>query len=93
MKHHITKSVAAGLLAATLAGCSSMSNPHTTPSITKADFGKTPDGQAVEIYTLRNSRGAEARIMTYGGILQSLKVPDKNGQFDDVVLGFDTLDG
>ncbi len=62
-------------------------------SITKADFGRTPDGQPVEIYTLHNSKGAEARIMTYGGIVQKLLVPDKNGALADVVLGFDTLDG
>jgi len=42
---------------------------------------------------LRNAQGAEARIMTYGGIVQSLSVPDKNGKFADVVLGFDNLDG
>jgi len=70
-----------------------MSTHNSNSSITKADFGKTPDGQAVEIYTLHNSKGAEARIMTYGGIVQSLKMPDKDGQFADVVLGFDTLDG
>ena len=93
MKHHITQTVAAGLVAATLVGCSSMSTHNSNSSITKADFGKTPDGQAVEIYTLHNSKGAEARIMTYGGIVQSLKMPDKDGQFADVVLGFDTLDG
>ncbi|MEI9960772.1 MAG: aldose epimerase family protein [Limisphaerales bacterium] len=56
-------------------------------------FGKTLDGKEVEIYTLRNSKGMEARIMTYGGIVVSLKVPDKNGNFDDVVLGYDNLDG
>jgi aldose 1-epimerase len=61
--------------------------------ITKAGFGKTPEGQAVEIYTLRNSKGAEARIITYGGIVQSLTMPDKNGKFADIVLGFDSLDG
>ena len=62
-------------------------------TITKADFGKTPDGIAVDIYTLRNAKGAEARILTYGGIVQSLCMPDKNGHFDDVVLGFDDLEG
>jgi len=66
---------------------------HSNSSITKADFGKTPDGTSVEIYTLRNSKGMEAKIMTYGGIVTSLKVPDKNGNFADVVLGFDNLDG
>jgi aldose 1-epimerase len=52
-----------------------------------------PDGTPVEIYTLRNSQGMEARIITYGGIVQLLKVPDRNGRFDDVVLGFDDLNG
>ncbi len=62
-------------------------------TITKADFGKMPDGTPIEIYTLRNAKGMEATIMTYGGIVTSLKVPDKNGKFDDVVLGYDNLDG
>ena len=83
--------VTAGLTLASIVGCSTMS--HSTGSITQAPFGKTPDGTPVEIFTLRNSRGVEARIMTYGGIVQSLKVPDKNGKFADVVLGFDPLDG
>ena len=85
--------MAAGLLAAFLAGCAFMSNSNSSSTITKADFGKTPDGTPVEIYTLRNSKGAEARIMTYGGIVQKLTMPDKNGKFDDIVLGFDNLDG
>ena len=65
----------------------------TRGTITKADFGATPDGHAVELYTLRNARGAEAAIMTYGGIVQKLTMPDRNGKFADVVLGFDALDG
>jgi aldose 1-epimerase len=60
--------------------------------ITKAAFGTTPDGQTVDVYTLTNSKGAEARIMTYGGVMLSLKMPDKNGNFTDVVLGCDKLD-
>ena len=92
MNQHLTNAMAAGLLAVTLVGCETMS-PNPASTITKADFGKTPDGQPVEIYTLHNAKGAEARIMTYGGIVQSLRVPDKNGKLDDVVLGFDTLDG
>ncbi len=82
---------AAGLAVAGLVGCSTMSKPSGT--ITQAPFGKTADGTSVEIYTLRNSKGAEARIMTYGGIVQSLSMPDKHGHFADVVLGYDTLDG
>ena len=83
---------ALGLLAACLTGCDTMSN-SSKGTITKADFGKMPDGTPIEIYTLRNAKGMEATIMTYGGIVTSLKVPDKNGKFDDVVLGYDNLDG
>ncbi|MBV8857836.1 MAG: galactose mutarotase [Acidobacteria bacterium] len=59
----------------------------------KESFGRTRDGQAVDIYTLKNARGAEARITTYGGAVVSLKVPDRAGKFDDVVLGFDDIEG
>lgn len=60
--------------------------------VTKQPFGKTPDGTEVDIYTLK-SGAIEARVITYGGIVQSIKVPDKNGKIADVVLGFDSLDG
>jgi len=56
-------------------------------------FGQTPDGQAVEKFTLKNSHGVEAVVITYGGILQSLKVPDRDGKLDDIVLGFDDVAG
>ncbi|KRP74746.1 aldose epimerase [Pseudomonas paralactis] len=56
-------------------------------------FGKTNDGTAVEQYVLRNSHGMQATVITYGGVLQSLMVPDKNGKLDDVVLGFDDVQG
>ncbi|QJI28981.1 galactose mutarotase [Pseudomonas sp. ADAK18] len=56
-------------------------------------FGKTNDGTAVEQYVLRNSHGVQATVITYGAVLQSLKVPDKHGQFADVVLGFDDVQG
>jgi len=61
--------------------------------VKREPFGKTADGTAVELFTLRNSHGTEARIMTYGGIVVSLKVPDRRGRMEDVVLGYDTLDG
>jgi aldose 1-epimerase len=83
----------AGLGAACFVGCASMPTPtNTVGTISQAPFGKTADGTPVEIYTLRNDKGCEARIMTYGGIVVSLKVPDKNGNFGDVVLGYDKLD-
>jgi len=61
-------------------------------TVTKTSFGKTSAGENVDLYTLRNAHGVEARIMNYGGILVSLKVPDRNGKFDDVVLGLNDLD-
>ena len=85
IKHNIMLATA-GLGAACLVGCAPMS-PNPKSTVTKADFGKTPEGQAVEIYTLHNAKGAEAKIMTYGGIVQSLTMPDKNGKLADIVLG------
>ncbi len=61
------------------------------PTITKDSFGTTPDGQPVDLYTLTNSNGMEVKIITYGGIIQSVKVPDRTGHFDNVTLGFDNL--
>jgi aldose 1-epimerase len=61
-------------------------------NVTKAHYGTTPDGKDVDIYTLRNAKGAEARIITYGGIMVSLKMPDKSGAMGDVVLGCNNLE-
>src|SRR6266571_1318075 len=63
------------------------------PQIKKGAFGKTTNQDQVELYTLTNANGMEARIMTYGGTVVSLKVPDRNGKLGDVVLGYETLDG
>lgn len=51
-----------------------------------------PDGVDVELYTLANDRGLEVSIITYGGAITSLKVPDRNGSLGDIVLGFETLE-
>ena len=61
--------------------------------IEKKPFGKTDDGQAVDLYVLSNKHGMEASITNYGATLVGLKVPDRTGKIDDVVLGYDTLDG
>jgi aldose 1-epimerase len=61
--------------------------------VKKEAFGSMPDGKAVELYTLANLHGIEVRVMTYGGIIVSLKTPDKAGRFADITLGFDTLAG
>lgn len=66
---------------------------HAATKVSQADFGKTRDGVAIQIYTLTNTKGMEARITNYGGIVVSLKVPDRGGALGDVVLGHDSLDG
>lgn len=65
---------------------------HAQPTVTKTSFGKTAAGENVDLYTLRNIHGVEARITNYGGIVVSLKVPDRKGKFDDVVLGFNDFE-
>jgi aldose 1-epimerase len=89
------------LLLLILAGCSNQDTSNAAPqaavikegSVAKAEFGKTPEGQTVDVYTLTNSEGMEVRAITFGGIITSIRVPDRNGKLDDVALGFDTLDG
>ena len=61
--------------------------------VRKETFGKTADGKLVDLYTLTNSNGLEVRAMTYGGIIVSMRVPDRNGKTADVVLGHDNFDG
>lgn len=81
----------AGACAVFLAGCAS--HGSAAGQISKQTFSSTPDGEPVDLYNLRNSRGVEASIMTYGGIITSLKTPDKSGQLGDIVLGYDNLNG
>jgi aldose 1-epimerase len=59
--------------------------------ISRQPWGRTPDGHAVTLYTLTNANGVEARITDYGGIIVSLKVPDRAGRLADVALGYDSL--
>jgi aldose 1-epimerase len=59
----------------------------------KAAFGKTKDGQPVDLYTLTNAADMEVAITNFGGTVVSIKTPDRTGNFADVVLGFDTFDG
>jgi aldose 1-epimerase len=82
--------LAGGALAATTAA----TNPEAKSlSVTETPFGTMPDGKKVEMFHLRNASGMEVDIITYGGAVQSIKVPDKNGHMADVALGFDNLDG
>jgi aldose 1-epimerase len=92
-----TRAIVTVLLAGALAaGCgggessSTMQDPR--PRLTQsANFGKTPDGQPVELITLRHTNGTEIRVATYGGIILSLRTADRTGAFDDIVLGFDEI--
>lgn len=65
----------------------------TSPRISTAPFGRMPDGTPVDGYTIRNARGTSMHVITYGGIITSLRVADRAGKFEDVVLGFDNLEG
>ncbi len=78
------------MLMTTLAPIGATPQPGST---TKKSFGKTPDGQPVDLYVLTAKGGAEACITNYGGAVVSLKVPDRNGKLADVVLGYDNADG
>ncbi|MEI8293383.1 MAG: aldose epimerase family protein [bacterium] len=77
-------SVIAGLLAVS-ALC------HAAEPVTVKPFGKTPDGQKVELFTLTNKNGMQVSLSNYGAMVVDLLVPDRKGQLADVSLGFDTL--
>ena len=85
------------IVVATVVACMmlicSLGGAEAKKTMKKEPFGKTEDGQAVDLYTLSNKNGMEAAITNFGGIVVSLKVPDKTGKSDDVVLGYDQLDG
>jgi len=81
-----------GAAMAAHAGDKPMGTDTMKASVTKSAFGKTPDGKEVDLYTLTNTHGLVAKVMTYGAILTELHTPDKTGQMGDVVLGFDSLD-
>jgi aldose 1-epimerase len=96
-----TSSVPTSLLAALLAAaltagcacpCGKSKQTSMKASLTQAPFGHTPDGAAVDLYTLRNAHGLTVKVMTYGCIITEIHTPDRNGEMGDIVLGFDNLD-
>lgn len=84
----IIKTVPLTLLMLFLSGCDPMTEP--TSRISKSPFGTMPDGQAVTAYRLENRLGSQIEIIDLGGIITSLVTADKNGNFNDIVLGLDT---
>jgi aldose 1-epimerase len=61
--------------------------------ITRAAWGETPEHRKVNLYTLTNANGMIVRLSTYGAVIQSLEIPDRNGKLADIVRGFDSLTG
>jgi aldose 1-epimerase len=61
--------------------------------VERSVFGKLDDGTEIELFTLRNTKGAIAKVTTYGAVLTELWMPDRAGKLTDVVLGFDNLQG
>lgn len=73
--------------------CAMRTHSSSDCSIESRPFGVVNNIHPVSLFTLRNSSGMIAEITNYGGILVSLKVPDRNGEIADVVLGYDSIDG
>ena len=74
--------------------CQSATPPAPQPSkLARAAWGTGGDGTPVELFTLRNTSGTEIRVATLGGIVTALRVADRDGVFDDVVLGHDVVTG
>lgn len=101
MKYQLT-ALLSWAIACFLTGCSPKTEKQTMTDsvnvapqakISSAPFGKMPDGTAITQYTLTNKQGAVMKVINYGGIITSLIVPDKQGNKEDVVLGFDSLGG
>lgn len=72
-----------------ITSCKETNKPE--PTTESETFGIMPKGDTVKAYTLSNTNGMKVKILNYGGVIQSLKVPDKNGHKTDVVLGLDSL--
>jgi aldose 1-epimerase len=75
------------------ARASDASGKHGRLKVERERFGTTEDGTVVHRYTLSNARGMEVKLITYGGAIQSLRVPDRRGRTANVTLGFPTLEG
>jgi aldose 1-epimerase len=72
--------------------CSAAVPAQSASALPKEAFGTTSDGSKAFLYTLKNASGMEVKITNYGGTVESIRVKDRKGKFDDVVLGFSSLD-
>jgi len=91
MKRHIT--VATLVVGILVVFAASQPRSDANSRMLKRAFGKTGDGKQVDLYVLTNKNGVEVDITNFGAAVVSLKVPDRHGKTDDVVLGYDDLDG
>jgi len=74
-----------------------MTHPHTHAPVRRlgerAPFGTTPSGETVEQIEIANANGVRLAVLSYGGVIRAIHVPDRDGNFTDVALGYDTLEG
>lgn len=63
-------------------------SPQRAAGVTRETFGQTPGGRRVHRFTLTNAQGMRMRVLTFGGVIQTLEVPDRDGRMRNVVLGF-----
>jgi len=73
--------------------CLSCAEGTSSLTIQTEEFGKTADGKTVDLYTIKNANGIELKVSEFGATLVSLKIPDREGNFEDIILGFDDLEG
>lgn len=78
--------------ALTLLSCAGDQKKNMSRTITKQAWGNLPSGESIDLYTLRNEKGVEVTITNFGGKIVTLKVPDRAGKLEDVVLGYDSLE-
>jgi aldose 1-epimerase len=95
---HLSKLLFIFLISFLLQSCknemkkSDMANIAAPVKIEKSIFGVLPDQQQADLFTMTNTNGMQVKITNYGGIITSWTAPDKNGQYEDIVLGYDSLD-
>jgi aldose 1-epimerase len=80
------------IISVLFSACKKSTETYGKMEVKKEFFGKTKDGQEVFAYILKNKNGIEVKIINYGATVVSLTAPDRNGKFEDVVLGYDNLE-
>ena len=79
------------LLALATAAASLFALSADAQSVKESDWGKTSDGTPVKLYTMKNAKGMTVQVTNFGGRIVKMLVPDRNGKFDDIVLGYDKI--